>query len=63
MSSLKLRVEELEQKEERVGYSHALKVSKLKQELTDENRQERAELLVQLNQMKQDNEKLRNKVC
>ena len=63
MSSLKLRVEELEQKEEHAGYSHAREVSQLKQDLNDENRRERAELLVQLTQMKQDNEKLRSKVC
>ena len=63
MSSLKLKVEELEHKEERVGYSHALKISQLKQEFSDENRQEQAEMMVQLNQLEQDNGKLRSKVC
>lgn len=62
MSSLKLRVEELEQREDRMKHSHALEVDQLKQELAEEWGEEREELLLQVTQLSHEKEELVDKV-
>lgn len=61
-SSLKLQVEELEQREDSLIRSQALEVSQLKQELIDDSKEEKEKLLELLNQIKNEKNELQDKV-